>query len=311
MVRPEACVYDAPMAKHSADLLGLALGGFVSLASFGCSDGADGARTSDVDGDGVSEADGDCDDENRLVYPGADEISHDGLDSNCDGDDLPVAELVWSPGQPEEDNLVDALAAFDSDGDGVISLAEFSAACARSAYLSRDGRPGVVQVHASCAGTNGCRGMVYQQWNELYEHTCRGVNGCAGWSCVEMAEDRGRTGQEVFLAATCDFCHTASDHDESPDPTKFKVPVTGDEDPGEYVVDFWESRSDDYLRSIIAFGIDGVSVPSAGAEVATSYMPSSFHLISRAEMDTLIAHLKTLEPVGVTVDPLATPDPIE
>lgn len=301
--------YEAPMSKHSVDLLGLALGGFVSLATFGCSGGAEGAATSDIDGDGVSEEDGDCDDQNRLVHPGADEVSRDGLDSNCDDDDLPVAALVWSLGQPAEDNVADALEAFDADGNGAVSLAEFGAACEKSAYLSKEGRAGVVQVHASCAGTNSCRGMVYQQWNELYEHTCRGVNNCAGWSCVEMAPDEGRSGEELFAAATCDHCHT--DHEETHDPSKFKVPVTSGEDPDEYVVDFWESRSDDYLRSIIAFGIDGVSDPSLGGETPTSYMPGSYQLISRGEMDTLISHLRTLEPYGSAVDPLATPDPIE
>jgi hypothetical protein len=40
--------------------------------------------TSDVDGDGFSVADGDCDDNNAAVHPGATEVEN-GIDDNCDG----------------------------------------------------------------------------------------------------------------------------------------------------------------------------------------------------------------------------------
>ena len=39
----------------------------------------------DADGDGMSPADGDCDDTNPLVRPGMPEICGDGLDNDCDG----------------------------------------------------------------------------------------------------------------------------------------------------------------------------------------------------------------------------------
>ena len=42
---------------------------------------------SDNDGDGYSEADGDCDDSDASVHPGAQETPGDGVDSNCDGSD--------------------------------------------------------------------------------------------------------------------------------------------------------------------------------------------------------------------------------
>jgi hypothetical protein len=39
----------------------------------------------DLDGDGFSPADGDCDDADPLVHPGAREVCDDGIDNNCNG----------------------------------------------------------------------------------------------------------------------------------------------------------------------------------------------------------------------------------
>ncbi|MFA6522677.1 MAG: putative metal-binding motif-containing protein [Patescibacteria group bacterium] len=39
----------------------------------------------DNDGDGWTVADGDCDDDDKYVHPGADEACHDGEDNDCDG----------------------------------------------------------------------------------------------------------------------------------------------------------------------------------------------------------------------------------
>ena len=46
-----------------------------------------GVPFTDNDNDGWSLEDGDCDDDNADVHPGAEETPGDGIDSNCDGED--------------------------------------------------------------------------------------------------------------------------------------------------------------------------------------------------------------------------------
>ncbi len=47
----------------------------------------------DNDGDGFIETQGDCDDGNSGIYPGAAEECGDGIDQDCSGADLPCPEL--------------------------------------------------------------------------------------------------------------------------------------------------------------------------------------------------------------------------
>ena len=47
----------------------------------------------DSDQDGFTTEDGDCDDEDATSYPGATEIPYDGIDQNCDGQDLTDVDL--------------------------------------------------------------------------------------------------------------------------------------------------------------------------------------------------------------------------
>jgi len=227
----------------------------------------------DDDLDGFAENDGDCNDRNDGVYPGARERSHDGVDSDCDGEDLPALS---------EDRFDEALPLLDTDGDQAVSFAEFETACARSAMVVDAANPGVVQTHVSCGGTNSCRGMVLHSWEALYEHDCRGVNSCAGWSCVETATDAGRDGATAFTEARCDWCHSGSDGG-------FLVQVPAGEDPDAWVEGFLE-RTDAQFLAAIAFGVSGVSADG----VAYADMPAHYGVLSRAEMETLIAYVRTL-----------------
>lgn len=226
----------------------------------------------DDDLDGVTENDGDCNDHNDAVYPGAREHSFDGVDSDCDGADLPYGG---------DDRYAEALPLLDADQNGEISFAEFDAACTASAMVFGTANPGVVQTHVSCGGSNSCRGMVLHPWNELYEHDCRGVNNCAGWSCVETVAGEGREGSEVFTAATCDWCHGGSG--------TFLVHTPAGQDPESWIATFFD-RSDTEFRSAIAFGMDGIDAEG----VATRDMPGFHERISRAEMDAVIAYIRTL-----------------
>jgi len=77
----------------------LALVGLSTALALGCrnkdsGDSADPGDTDtdepaveDVDGDGYTEADGDCDDADAAVNPGATEVWYDGTDTDCAGDD--------------------------------------------------------------------------------------------------------------------------------------------------------------------------------------------------------------------------------
>jgi endonuclease I len=72
-------------------------------ATDGATDGADGGAV-DADGDGLTAADGDCDDSDPAIFPGAPERCN-GLDDDCDG----------AP-HPEEGDGGDACAACDESG---------------------------------------------------------------------------------------------------------------------------------------------------------------------------------------------------
>jgi hypothetical protein len=148
--RPNSWQVDVALSESNASMAGMASGDYIGaslggnvdingdgfkdmlIGSVNSSVGGVGAGETytvlgtdcwDIDWDGIEGCQGDCDDYNDAVYPGATEIC-DGLDSDCDGD-LPMDENDGDgDGSPECDDCDDADASVsntDSDGDGVSS----------------------------------------------------------------------------------------------------------------------------------------------------------------------------------------------
>jgi hypothetical protein len=60
----------------------------MGVAFFGCSVGDDSSKSdTDKDADGYTETQGDCDDTDASIYPGAKEVCDDGIDQDCTGAD--------------------------------------------------------------------------------------------------------------------------------------------------------------------------------------------------------------------------------
>ncbi|MFN7143448.1 MAG: MopE-related protein, partial [Myxococcota bacterium] len=66
----------------------------------------------DLDADGFTAADGDCDDGDALVFPGAEEAWYDGVDQDCDGNDTDRDGDGFAVG----DDCDDTVAAVNPDG---------------------------------------------------------------------------------------------------------------------------------------------------------------------------------------------------
>jgi hypothetical protein len=175
-----------------------------------------------------------------------------------------------------------------------------------------DGRGGYVEVHAACGGHNSCQGFSYGDWGPgaamLTEHSCTGVNGCAGLSCVVPPEEKNKdkTGAELYdlkfgdnEPSSCSNCHADyADHD-NPDLKKFMVYVLE----GSNRTDKnWLDRTAAEQERVVAFGAHSV-LPDG---TALNNMDSYRKVLSRKEIERVVAHLRTLTPV---IKVIKTKDP--
>ena len=104
-----------------------------TTSSTGGTTSSTGTDTNDDDGDGFAEVDGDCNDGNPLIYPGAIEVCDDGVDNNCngatdasepdgDGDSFGPCAGDCDDGNPDISPAADEIPGdgIDNDCDGII-----------------------------------------------------------------------------------------------------------------------------------------------------------------------------------------------
>lgn len=79
----------------------------------------------DLDGDGVTPNDGDCDDDSPMIHPSADEICDD-VDNNCDGliDEEPVSGEQWYVDLDGDGCLNDLITTCDTPSQPAVSEPE-------------------------------------------------------------------------------------------------------------------------------------------------------------------------------------------
>jgi len=88
----------------------------------------------DADGDGIALCDGDCDDTNPNIYPGATEICNDGIDQDCNGRDKTKGckgggRNGGGGGDTSNEHCKNGI---DDDGDGLVDCADSD--CARKRF---------------------------------------------------------------------------------------------------------------------------------------------------------------------------------
>jgi mono/diheme cytochrome c family protein len=174
--------------------------------------------------------------------------------------------------------------------DAALTVAKFKDMC--------EDRGGLTQTHAACSGTNSCRGLIYNSWagDTIIEHTCRGFNSCTGISCVDMPEDSGKTGEEIY-EDLCVGCHS---HSEDEDAELFYTVFAKPNADQDAAVDAFEAKSKETLVNNVAFGAVGFY------EDGTPYsnMPAYHEDLSLAEVRRVVDYLLDLEAVPGESDAL-------
>jgi hypothetical protein len=184
---------------------------------------------SDDDGDGVSERQGDCNDANAAIYPGATDLPNNGIDENCDGVDTTVLAVGLVPsassvrvGQtltiiisvPGLESVTphQMVSAFDLDVRYDPSTLQFNTlvfgpSLAPSFQLSRPPTPGLIDAAELSRQTEA--GLGQQQGNRVTLVTLTFTALVVGTSTVELVphprfgqDIKGLTAQLLPLALT-------------------------------------------------------------------------------------------------------------
>jgi len=158
-------------------------------------------------------------------------------------------------------------------------------------------RGGYTYVNAACATSSMCRGLSLHD-GTIWDHSCRGQNSsCSGVGCLDMPEDKGIEGQELFEASACGDCHadwSATTDWDNPivDYKRYAVffdpKVISEKDAMARFADSTDKR----LESIIVWGVNGFH------EDRTPYsnMPTYYQKYSLAEIRRVAAYIRTLTP---------------
>ena len=171
-----------------------------------------------------------------------------------------------------------------------------------------DQRGGYTQVHAACGGHNACAGFSYGDWGPgaamLTEHSCTGVNGCLGLSCVVLPKDSGRSGKELYEETefaeplnNCGGCHGGYNDASGKfvhDTSYFAVYVL--EGSGRNAEN-WLDRPASEQERVTAFGARTV-LPGG---TALQNMAEYHSVMSRAEIQRVVEHVRTLKPFMYTI----------
>ena len=163
----------------------------------------------DHDGDGYTTNQGDCDDENPAVHPGATETPYDGADQDCDGGDLVDVDgdgangsLAGGDDCDDEDPTLGSKA-LDQDCDGVLTADDCDDHDPDSLTRAEDADCDGVLTAEDCDDANAEVGLA------------SGDGDCDGALTAEDCDDADDTVGAVAEDADCDGTLTAEDCDDA------------------------------------------------------------------------------------------------